>query len=40
MEEKVHNYYYYNIVIATDINNGFGAQGQLPWKIPNEMKTF
>jgi dihydrofolate reductase len=47
MEEKVSNFYknhnklfYYNIVIATDINNGFGAQGQLPWKIPNEMKHF
>ena len=39
MEEKVsQSKFYYNIVVATDLKNGFGSQGRLPWKIPEEMK--
>lgn len=41
MEEKVsQSKFYYNIVVATDLNNGFGTQGRLPWRIPEEMRHF
>ena len=30
----------YNLIIATDSQNGFGCKGSLPWNIPKELKYF
>ena len=30
----------YNVIVATDKNGGFGANGVLPWNIPLELKYF
>lgn len=29
-----------NIVVAVDYNNAIGAQGDLPWKCPEDLKAF